>query len=306
MKKKRALKVVSMGLLCTVLLSGCCIPHDWKEATCAEPQTCVKCGKTKGEPTEDHDWKEATCTEVKVCLVCDREEGEPLGHSWKEATCLEPKTCSVCEVTEGEPLGHTVKEWKETKAATCTEKGLEAGECTVCKEQLERDVKKKDHEPGKWAVVKKAEWNVAGEKEKKCKNCGEVLDTKEYELSDAEKESVFKGSCQSYTYEQIARDPDTYFLEHAVYTGKVVQVMQNGSDGNRYRVNITPTSWGGFEDTIYVEMPEYAVKRMPKRVLEDDIVTVWGYNFDTITYETVLDAKLTIPAVFGEYMEVVG
>ena len=55
-----------------------------------------------------HDWAEATCTEPKTCLSCGETEGEALGHTWKEATCIEPKTCSTCGKTEGEALGHEV------------------------------------------------------------------------------------------------------------------------------------------------------------------------------------------------------
>lgn len=133
-----------------------------------------------------------------------------------------------------------------------------------------------------------------------------VVESEEYELSDEEKETIFKASCQSYSYDQIARDPDSYNLEHAVYTGKVVQVMNGDDGGMTYRINITPTSWGGYEDTIYVKLYDYAADRMTSNVLEDDIVTVWGYNFSTITYKSIMGAKITIPAVVGEYIEIVG
>ena len=95
--------------------------HEWQEATCTEPRTCLVCGVTEGEPL-GHTWQEATCTEPRICLVCGETEGEPLGHTWQEATCVEPRTCLVCGVTEGEPLEHS---WKD---ATCTEPRY----CTVC------------------------------------------------------------------------------------------------------------------------------------------------------------------------------
>ena len=136
-------------LLVSLGLCGCCLSHDWQEATCAEPKTCSKCGKTEGEPL-GHVWIDATCTEPKICSVCGETDGNPLGHKadkatctndsvcsvcgktvqkalghdWQEATCTEPKTCSKCGKTEGEPLGHV---WID---ATCTEPKI----CSVCGE----------------------------------------------------------------------------------------------------------------------------------------------------------------------------
>ena len=99
--KKRLLTLLSAAVLCG-MVSGCCISHDWQEATCTAPKTCAKCGETEGEPLP-HTWVDATCTEAKHCSVCGTTEGEPLPHEWVEATYETPKTCSVCGATEGEP-----------------------------------------------------------------------------------------------------------------------------------------------------------------------------------------------------------
>ena len=97
----------------TTLLSSCCLSHEWREATCIEPKTCVKCGETEGTSL-GHTWKSATCTTPKTCTRCSKIEGSALGHDWKAATCTTPKTCNRCGKTEGPALGH---DWK---AATCT------------------------------------------------------------------------------------------------------------------------------------------------------------------------------------------
>lgn len=97
--------------------------HEWKEATCTEPRTCILCDKIEGEPL-GHTWKEANCTTPQTCKVCGETKGEALGHTWEEATCTTPKTCDVCEETEGEALGHT---WIE---ATCTTPKT----CDICGE----------------------------------------------------------------------------------------------------------------------------------------------------------------------------
>lgn len=51
-----------------------------------------------------HEWQDATCTAPITCVKCGATEGEVLPHEWKEATCTEPKTCAVCGLTEGTPL----------------------------------------------------------------------------------------------------------------------------------------------------------------------------------------------------------
>lgn len=70
---------LSSVLSLIILLSGCCLKHEWVEATCTTARTCQKCGKT---------------------------EGFPLGHTWIPATCTEPMNCSVCGEIDGDPLGH--------------------------------------------------------------------------------------------------------------------------------------------------------------------------------------------------------
>lgn len=90
-------------LAAALLLSGCCIHHEWADATCTEPKRCVKCGETEGTFL-GHQWKDATCTESKTCSVCGMRQGLPLGHTWVERTMKAPKTCSTCGETEGEPI----------------------------------------------------------------------------------------------------------------------------------------------------------------------------------------------------------
>lgn len=102
--KKFATSFVIAGLA-MLFMTGCCLKHDYADATCKEPQTCVKCGKTVGD-TLDHEWEDATCAHPKTCSLCGKEKGDTLPHTWLDATCENPMTCSVCGATEGEALGH--------------------------------------------------------------------------------------------------------------------------------------------------------------------------------------------------------
>ncbi len=100
MKKK--IQAGFMVLAMSVTMTGCCMSHEWKEATCVEPKTCMKCGETEGELLE-HRWIEASCTNPRTCEGCNTTDGEALEHAWREATLDEPKTCESCGLTEGTP-----------------------------------------------------------------------------------------------------------------------------------------------------------------------------------------------------------
>lgn len=117
-------KVIALALAAVMmlgLLSGCCLSHDWQEATCETPKTCAKCEKTEGEAL-GHSWQEATCEAPKTCTACGSTEGEALGHemfwtSEDRRTTMEG-TCSVCGKTETEELNwellgpcNVVDEW---------------------------------------------------------------------------------------------------------------------------------------------------------------------------------------------------
>ena len=102
MKKK--LVVAATMPLFIALLTGCHLGHDWQEATCITPRTCLTGGETEGEAL-GHTWVNATCTEPKHCSVCGETEGKALGHKLgSEATYQSPALCSVCGEAAIEPL----------------------------------------------------------------------------------------------------------------------------------------------------------------------------------------------------------
>lgn len=105
--------VLTLAYAVTLLLCGCCLSHDWTEATCTAPKTCAKCEQT---------------------------EGEPLGHQWQDATCAAPKTCAGCGITEGVKLKHTYGDeafhsYNYVSAVTCYAKT-----CSGCGDQIMREV----------------------------------------------------------------------------------------------------------------------------------------------------------------------
>jgi len=113
------------------------LTHDWQEADCVSPKTCLLCGETEGD-SGGHKWTDATCLLAKTCLSCGLIEGEPLSttnnHVWIEATCKEPKTCSICGEKEGTVLEHLLDDWVIVDEGTSKKKGLKQQKCLLCNE----------------------------------------------------------------------------------------------------------------------------------------------------------------------------
>ena len=73
-------------------------------------------------------------------------------------------------------------------------------------------------------------------------------------------------------------------------------------EGNNYtlRVDITKTRWR-YDDTILVS---YEAQKGDSRILEDDIVTMYGYLGGMYTYETVMGSSLTVPLFYAKYISI--
>ena len=106
-----------------------------------------------------HQWIEADCVTPRTCANCGETEGEPLGHTWMEPDCVTPRTCSVCGETEGQPLGH---------------------------------------EPGSWRIAQLDPLALTETEEQICSRCGEVIDTRETELTALYQDDLFLIHAQDF------------------------------------------------------------------------------------------------------------
>lgn len=111
----------------------------------------------------------------------------------------------------------------------------------------------------------------------------------------------YKAQCKSIAYDSIAREPDKYKNKMVKFTGQVIQVQDNGSNIN-LRVNVTKGQYNIYEDTIWVN---YTYSANEKKILENDIVNLWGETKGTISYTSVLGAKITIPEINARCIELV-
>ena len=203
-------------------------------------------------------------------------------HTWIEADCVSPKHCESCGETIGEPLGHA---WQD---ATCTE----PKSCTRCGQT---EGKPEGHSFS-WTAVKPATCSEPGTEEG---TCGEIAEEETYKLSPEEQEAYFKTTCQTFTYDEIARHPDDHMLEAAKFTGEVVQVVEDG-DTVVMRLAITKGRYV-WSDPILVRYSR--TDSSEGRILEDDIITVYGVMMGTYTYTSTMGASITIPYLLCSYVD---
>ncbi|MFQ9515345.1 MAG: hypothetical protein ACLRZ9_05915 [Eubacterium sp.] len=208
-------------------------------------------------------------------------------------------------VEKSYPVSDYVKDsdFKITKQATCQQEGEKVASITIKGVQatLKRTIPTIEHSYNDWKVTKSATFDESGIKESKCVNCGEVTE-KEYNLSAKQKKQYLKENCKSYSYKTIARYPDKYNGKFAKFTGEVIQIMED-DDETTLRVNITKKGAYStyYTDTIYVTYKQS--NKGDGRILEDDIVTMYGKLQGTKSYESVLGSEVVIPAFEAFYIK---
>ena len=89
------------------------------------------------------------------------------------------------------------------------------------------------------------------------------------------------------TWEQIAREGKNGTLGQ--FEGKIVQVINGNYGYTQYRIAIN----GNYDTIMLVEAASYELK---ETLLEDDYVYFKGKSMGTVSYESVMGAKITIPA----------
>lgn len=119
-------------------------------------------------------------------------------------------------------------------------------------------------------------------------------------------EEEYKETCYSVSYEELARNPGKYDGELLTFTGEVFQKSYDSDGYAEYLIAVTREDTGGeyysytyYTDNIYA----YYYYGENDKLLEDDIVTIYGKADDEYTYESVSGAEITVPAFEIEYVE---
>ena len=109
----------------------------------------------------------------------------------------------------------------------------------------------------------------------------------------------YKSQCNTISYDDIAREPDKYKKSKVKFTGQVIQVQESGSD-IVLRINVTKGEYDNYKDTIWVN---YKYSADEKKILEKDIVNLWGEVQGSKSYESVLGGQITIPEINARSIE---
>jgi len=131
-------------------------------------------------------------------------------------------------------------------------------------------------------------------------------DTATIEITVISEEDNYKISCQNYTYDEIARYPENYIGKDAHFKGKIIQVVAPNSQYPKLGtilVEVTATVYGTV--VIYSDVICVAYNIDNNRLLENDIIDLYGTMMGTITYSTALNIQKTVPNMFAEYIDLV-
>lgn len=113
-------------------------------------------------------------------------------------------------------------------------------------------------------------------------------------------EATFKSECINKKFEELARNPDNVKGTKVKVTGEVIQVTEYNNK-TELRVDITKEEYGYYTDTIYVT---YVPKTGEDKILEDDIITIYGIAQGDYSYTSIMGAKVTLPKVDAKIIEI--
>ena len=117
-------------------------------------------------------------------------------------------------------------------------------------------------------------------------------------------ELTYKLMCEEIEFSQLARNPDSYKDQMMRFTGEVIQVVE-GSGAVDIRMNVTlvneDSNWSYYDDTIYATV---RIEDSADRILEGDIVTIYGVCCGAYSYKSILGTKVTLPKIEAMYYEI--
>lgn len=116
------------------------------------------------------------------------------------------------------------------------------------------------------------------------------------EQAAAEASQEAAGYETGITYDQLARTPDDYMGSKVKFTGRVVQLIEGQND-----VEIRLAVNDDYDTIVYCA---YDPSIVDGRVLEDDMITVYGTSAGIISYQSTLGGKISIPGILVDKIEI--
>lgn len=110
-------------------------------------------------------------------------------------------------------------------------------------------------------------------------------------------DEIKETAIENISYDELLRNNERYVGRIVYYRGEITQVM--GVYGDRYVLRVSVTKKGVYwADTIWVNYKG-------KRVLEGDIIDIWGKVNGLKAYTAVLGNQVTIPEIDLLHIELV-
>lgn len=127
---------------------------------------------------------------------------------------------------------------------------------------------------------------------------GEKAEHKEIlEMTVEDRAKFLRENCKTFTYEEVARNPKEHTNELVVFKGEVFQAQDS-----MLLVNVTHNGdeyYSYYTDTVYAK---YNLANELK-ILDGDIITMYGEFLGEKDYISVLGQKMTVPNIIVYYAE---
>lgn len=118
-----------------------------------------------------------------------------------------------------------------------------------------------------------------------------VEETKPKEVNPADYNS-------GITYDNLARTPDDHIGDKIKLSGEIAQVIE-GDDSSQYRMAVDQD----YDKIVLIEVPK---ELLSSRILENDLITIYGESQGTVDYESTMGGTITVPAITVDKFEVTG
>lgn len=182
--------------------------------------------------------------------------------------------------TIGNMFGDDSKTSAGSSSTQKVDKAAESKEKAAAAKKAEEEAAAKKKAEEEAAAKKKAEEEAAA---KKAQQEAERKDPNTYGVID---------------YITLSRTPDQYIGQKYKFSGKILQVLE-GDNSTQYRLAVD----GNYDNVLYLEIDK---DDLAQRILEDDLVTVYGISVGTISYKSTLGGKITIPGLLVNIIELNG
>lgn len=119
-----------------------------------------------------------------------------------------------------------------------------------------------------------------------------------YKVNSGWTRNMYASKGKVFNYNNLIRYPDDHIGDLTWFKGEVLQVIEDDKLLH-IRVSTRDSGYGYFDDVMYVL---YYRDNNSKRILEGDLLTVYGKCDGLITYESTTGKSVTIPSFIAEYI----